>query len=81
MSKILKINFNSDLNSLEVGDQFNMSYSKQFSLFEFSFWVEIEIRPSYGHRRSTVNYISKDYLIIDDDYIMLNLYSAPEYSM
>jgi hypothetical protein len=74
MSKILKINSNSDFNFLEVGDQFNMSYSKQFSLFEFGFWVEIELRPSYLHRRSTVNYISKDYLIIDDYYIMLNLH-------
>ncbi len=79
MSKILNIGFNSDLNSLEVGDQFHIGYSKQFSSFEFVFWKEIELRPSYGHRRSTVNYISKDYLIIDKYYIMLNLSPAPGY--
>lgn len=79
MSKILKISSNSDLNFLEVGDQFNMRYLEWFSLFDLfnfdDYWEEIELRSSCGHIKSTVNYISKDYLIFDKHYIMLNLHS------
>lgn len=75
MSKVMKVNCDSDLNYLEVGDEITLSSLSGYGAYEY-YWdvYELDFYPGHTHSRSTVNYISKDYLIVDA-WLLLSLNS------
>jgi hypothetical protein len=79
MSKVKEIIQNSDLNDLNVGDKLDLSTADVFSIYALSKFDERDEMSIYENCKDAigeVTYISKDYLIIDDYYIMLSFHSV-----
>lgn len=79
MNKIIEIKYNSDLNNLKVGDKFKFDTSADYSQYDVSNYSSYKNKVfhyigNWG-RTTTFNYISKDYLIFHDTYLLLTFYN------
>jgi hypothetical protein len=77
MSEIKEIIRNSDLNDLNVGDRVSLYAAGTYSIYGLSELLErdkIGIYESYKGEIGEVTYVSKDYLVFDNYYILLSFY-------